>query len=179
MSGHPPGVRKGRASRVRGQGEMFTDRQVKAQIVNRMPEGYFKKLLKKGWDPGYFVEIQADDYPTLGERWIADEIRTISSVGPNGAGPNMAVHQRRRCVILSKGPEDQNRRIVAQAEVGSAGWIVGLWVAMLRRQLKLSPSLNVKAWCFEVLTTLERHDSYFRQQAENWVEELLKKEAPE
>lgn len=171
-------MRKGRKSRVRGQADMFTDRQVKAQIVNRMPEGYFKKLLKKGWDPGYFVEVQPDDYPTLGERWVGEA--TSGVIGSTGLVVNVPIFWRRlRCLILSKGPEDLNRRIVAQGHSDRGGWVIGLWIAMLRRQLRTSTSLNVKAWCFEVLTTLERDDAYFSGQAEEWTQELLKKDAPE
>lgn len=167
-------MRKGRNSAVRGQQDFFTGQQIKAQIVNRMPEGYFKKLLRKGWDPGYFVEAEPDDYVTLGERLI-HEGHGMFNVGSNGfAGPTMPVYERRKCVVLSKGFSDTNRRIVAQS---TDGWIVGLWVAMLRRQLKTG-TIDIKAWSFEVLTTLERDDAWWKQQAENWTQELLKKNTP-
>lgn len=164
--------RKQKGSRVRGQAEMFDARAVKAQVVNRMARGYFNKLLRKGWDPGYFVDVQPDDFVTLGERLVETGSWT-DMVNGTQKGPKMVIHERRRCVVLSKGLEDRNRRIVAQ---DSDGWVVGLWIALLRRQLKTG-AIHVQAASFETLTDLER-EGYFKERAENWIKDLLQKEAP-
>lgn len=165
-------TKKSKGSRIRGQKDFFSDRQVKAQIVNRMPEVYFKKLLKKGWDPGYFIEAQPDDYPTLLDRLICvDKGGHVQGMG--GLVQVSPLFERRRGLVLSKGREDQNRRIVALGD----GWVVGLWIATMRRQIKLG-TVDVKAWCFEVLIGLERQDSFFHNHYENWIKDLLQKEAP-
>lgn len=152
---------------------MFSPREVKAQIVNRMPEGYFRKLLKKGWDPGYFVEIAPDDFVTLGQRLLKIVDRTTMDAGNGQTVTVEAQFGRERVVILSKGWDDPDRRIIARGD-----WVVGLWISLLRRQIK-GGCLNVQAWSFETLTSLERDDAYFRTQADNWTRELLQKEAPE
>lgn len=151
--------------------------------MNRMLRGYFLKLMRKGWDPAYFVDAQPDDFVTLADRWIGGFGKSfVVSIDPSTVKPvdlnQVALEQyivRRRCVVLSKGLEDTNRRIVAQDD--DSGWIVGLWVALLRRQLKTG-TLNVKAWSFETLIDLERDGAYFKNQAETWIKDLLQKETP-
>jgi hypothetical protein len=174
--------RKQKGSRIRGQTELFDVRSVKAQVVNRMPRGYFLKLMRKGWDPAYFVDVAPDDFVTLGERLIGGFgqacVVSIDPSSPSVPGDVSVIRDaylaRRRCVVLSKGREDTNRRIVAQDD---DGWIIGLWIALLRRQLKTG-TLDVKAWSFETLTDLEREGSYYKNQAESWIKDLLQKEVP-
>jgi hypothetical protein len=169
-------------SRVRGEPELFDTRAVKGQVVTRMPKPYFHKLLRRGWDPGFFVEAQADDYPTLATRLIgAFGAQKEVPVDPAAkSDPTKVVIdagdflERRRCVVLSKGPDDTNRRIVAQ---DSDGWVVGLWISMLRRQLKKG-NINVQSWCFSVLIDLENIDSFFHRQHEEWIATLIQKEQP-
>lgn len=173
--------RKQKGSRVRGQIEMFDARAVKAQVVNRMVKGYFNKLMRKGWDPAYFVEVEPDDFVTLADRMIGGFGNScVVNLDPNAQAtrdPNKIELEtyltRRRCVVLSKGLEDRNRRIVAQDE---DGWVIGLWIALLRRQLKTG-AIHVQAASFETLTDLER-EGYFKERAENWIKDLLQKEAP-
>jgi hypothetical protein len=145
---------------------------IKAQIVNRMPQAYFKKLMKKGWDPGYFVELEPDDYPTLATRIRFERFGMVDH--GNGKKVPILNEYRTRAVVLSKGIDDTNRRIVGQGD----GWVIGLWISILRRQIKQG-SLDVKAWAFEVLTGLERDDAYWHTQADNWTTDLLQKNAPE
>ena len=174
----------GKRKRVEGEPELFQTKPIKAKCVDRMKESYFKLLLRKGWDPGFFLEIQRDDYPTLAMRLVGGFAQQKEVVVDPAAktpadglavDPNMGPFlERRRCVVLSKGPEDQNRRIVAQHD---DGWVIGLWISLLRRQLKQG-TIDVQSWCFSTLLDLERPDSFFHVQHENWVAELLKKEQP-
>lgn len=163
------------------EAELFDAKTLKGKIVERMTEGYFKKLLKKGWNPGFFLEVKPTDYPTLAIRYVGGfGTQKIVTVDPTRStedaydGQLQAVLQRRRCLVLSNGPEDQNRRIVAQND---DGWVVGLWIAVLQRQVK-EGTLDVKSWCFSVLLDLENINSFFHVQADYWVRELLMKEQP-
>lgn len=172
----------GKRKKIEGEPELFATKPIKAKLVDRMKESYFKLLLRKGWDPGFFLEVERDDYPTLAMRLVggfaqqkevavdpatkANPVLTYSDMGP--------FLGRRRCVVLSKGPEDQNRRIVAQHD---DGWIVGLWISLLRRQLKQG-TIDVQSWCFSTLLDLERTESFFHVQYESWLMDLLTKEQP-
>jgi hypothetical protein len=169
-------------AKVDGEPELFNTRRYKGKIIERMSEGYFNKLLRTGWDPGFFIEVQKSDYPTLATRMIGgfaqEKQGTIDPADINDPfkqeidfGPYL---ERRRCVVLSKGPDDPNRRIVAQHK---DGWIVGLWISLLRRQLKHG-MIDVQSWCFSALLDLERDGSFFHVQYENWLAELLTKEQP-
>lgn len=171
-----------RRARIQGEPELFDTRSVKGKIVERMAHSYFRSLLKKGWDPGFFVDVQADDYPTLGTRYIGGFGHKLDvDVDPAAKGDPIDTNivqtvflERRRCVVLSKGPEDTNRRIIAQ---DTDGWVVGLWISMLRRQLKKG-NINVQAWCFSVLIDLENIESFFHTQHEEWIKTLIQKEQP-
>ena len=167
-----------RKSKAPGQADLFDTRLVKGRIVGRMPAGYFRSLLNKGWDPGFFIEIEPDDYPTLAARLIGGfgQLKdvTVDPAAAKDQTTGIAYLERRRCVVLSKGPEDTNRRIVAQH---TEDWVIGLWISLLRRQLKHG-NINVQSWCFSVLIDLESINSFFHRQHEEWVSTLIQKEQP-
>lgn len=141
--------------------------------VERMKESLFEKLLRRGFDPAYALKsIAPDDRVTIAERpkhlqtgaYDFKEKKFLAAVAPT----------RRYAIVLSKGPGDRDRRIVAQAD-GSTGWLVGLYVGLLRRQVK-EGTRDVKAWAFETLLDLERMEGIGlvnRFTAENWTQKLV------
>jgi hypothetical protein len=164
--------------KIEGEPELFPTKSVKAKLVDRMSPSYFRTLIRKGLDPGFFLEVQNDDYPTLATRLIGGfATNMIQDVDPSAPAEQIPdgfqpILDRRRCLVLSKGPGDTNRRIVAQH---SDGWVVGLWISTLRRQLKRG-NMDVQSYCFSVLLDLERVESFFHVQYENWIADLLTKE---
>lgn len=144
--------------------------------VDRMDEKLFDKLLDRGFDPAYALRsIKPDDRVTVAER---DLPRNMAKDPSGKVVAIEAIPRRRYAIVLSKGPNDRDRRIVAQTD-GSTGWIVGLYVGLLRRQVK-EGIRDVKAWAFETLLDLERMEGpglVNRFTAENWIQQLVMKDS--
>lgn len=118
--------------------------------VTRMTRSVWDRLWKKDYDPGYLIKIQSDDIPSM--RKIYEQ-----TMGMNA-------------VILSKGPEDLNRRVIAW---DGKGWVVGLFVSLLQRQVREGTDAT-KGVCYATLTHLEC-DGFWMHVVDRWSQELLVK----
>jgi len=148
------------------QGKLFPQAErlkLRQARVKRLTRSYFDRLWKKGYDPAYILEIEPDDLPTLAEVYVRSEICVVPAQGTVTLG-------RKKAIVLSKGLEDPDRRIVAR---DGGGWIFGLWIALLQRQVREGTE-KAKGWCYGVITELEC-DEFAEFQIDRWTKDLLSK----
>lgn len=110
-------------------------------------------LLKKRIDPSFLVRISPDEIPI-----IYDRKRMVAT--------NPPVVTVERFLIIRK-YVDHNSRIVARSDYGSREWIFGLFLGLLKRQVK-EGSPEVRAWCYERILEYESDPT-----AQNWYRYLL------
>ena len=149
--------------------ELFERKLLKQKVEPRMGESRFFYLMKKGLDPAYYLELVPEDYPTWRRvSWLVNIDQLI--VGPINRLHNTVTYYEKsgHVVVLSKGLQDLDRRIVGR---GSTAFTDGFWIALLRRQLRTG-SLDVRAWCYETLLDLERHELWGHVY-ENWTKKLM------
>lgn len=132
----------------------------------RMTRSRFAFLVKKRFNPAYFIRIEADEIPTI-------TIRRYSCLVGAGEDPKLPVIRSVRALVLSKGPADANRRVVAE---DSGLWVEQLWVCALLRQLRHG-TLEVKAWCYETLSDIES-DGPMASFVSGWIRDFSLKEEP-
>lgn len=141
---------------------MKTDSLGKPRVraVDVMTRDLWQRLLRKGYDPAYAVKLEKSDIPSITETFRY----------PPGADRARFRPVRSMAVVLSKGPLDRSRRVVAESR---DGWVRGLYIALLRRQVRegLEP---VKGKCYAVLVTLEFDDGWGFL-TDRWLDELLTK----
>lgn len=155
------------------QGKLFPEAErlkLQKARVDKLDRLYFQKLWKKGWDPAYILNLEPDDIPTLADVWRkADGLHEVVSTSTPPPKPQMEI-RRLRAVVLSKGPEDQNRRIVAQ---GDGGWLSALFIALLQRQVR-DGTMRTQGICYAAITNLEC-DEGWQFSMDKWTQELLTK----
>lgn len=156
-----------------GQGKLFPQAErlkLRQARVKKIDRNYWTRLWKKGWDPAYILEVEPDDIPTFAEVWRkADGMDTTVMTTPKPENPGFHV-RRLKAIVLSKGPEDLNRRIVAQ---GDGSWLFGLFVALLQRQVR-DGTMATQGKCYATITNLEC-DEMRQALIDNWTQELLTK----
>lgn len=147
----------------RQQGRLFPEQErlklLQARIT-QMTASQWNRFYKKGWDPSYMLVVEKDDIPTLSEVWKKDPM----------VGSTELFLKKIKTVVLSKGPEDQNRRVIA---AGDGGWIFGLFFALLQRQVR-EGTMATQGRCYATITELE-NDEVRQVMVDNWAQELLLK----
>jgi hypothetical protein len=159
------------------QGKLFPQAEklkLRQARVKRLQKSYWDRLWRKGWDPAYILEVEPDDIPTLAEVWR--KRKQIDILPGSTACPETTVPvdgfsvDRLKAVVLSKGPEDQNRRIVA---IDDGGWITGLFIALLQRQV-LEGTEAAQGGCYATLINLELYEGW-EFVVDRWTKDLLTK----
>lgn len=147
--------------------------------VDRLTKSQFERILKRGFDPAYVLRVEPDDRVTIAERpmrisrgFTKDLREELAKLGTMGRDLTMNY-----CVVLSKSRLDRNRRIVAQSGGSDKQWLVGLYVGLLRRQVK-EGTKDIKAWAFETILDLERIEFGVVNQItlDNWTRDLIAKD---
>jgi hypothetical protein len=136
----------------------------------RMKASDWNRFWKKGWDPAYLLKVAVDDIPTLAETW--KQVDSLGDVVSTAAAPGKRDLEIRRirALVLSKGIEDRNRRIVA---IGGGSWMFGLLVALLQRQVRQG-TMDVQGKCYATLTNLECCDNW-GVVVDRWTTDLIHK----
>jgi hypothetical protein len=138
--------------------------------LDRITVAQWRRFYGKGWDPAYLLNIEKDDIPTYADVWRrADGIQEMVSTAAAPAVSDFPI-RRLKAVVLSKGPEDQNRRIIA---IGDGGWLFGLFVGLLQRQVR-EGTMATQGKCYSVITLLE-NDEMREVVMDIWSSELMLK----
>lgn len=155
--------------KIKEQEELFRTDLLKRRQTDFMTGSRFSYLFdKKGIDPAYFVLMEPDDLPTRKKvSWTNGSMHFPSDKFP------LATYGYKHAVVLSKGLEDRNRRIIA---IDHGSWVDGLWVGLLRRQVRQG-TLDSSAWCYGVLLGLEDSEIY-QAMVKDWTKKLLTKTVP-
>lgn len=158
-----------------GQGKLFPEAEkmkLRNARVSRLTRSYWDRLWKKDYDPGYIVQVELDDIPSLARVTRKSTLNCVILKGPDGVEhkSDEAFYRELKAVVLSKGLEDQNRRIVAEDD---GGWITGLYLSLLQRQVR-DGTEAVKGTCYATLTRLEC-DEGWQHVVDRWTQDLLLK----
>jgi hypothetical protein len=143
-----------------------------------MSEETFQRILKKGINPAYVLKIDPDDYVTKGVKriWADNGVtrhRKMDDEAKKAIQSEIGYSTTYKCLILSKGPADQNRRIIAKLSGGGL-WMEGLRIAILQRQVKQGIS-EIKAWSYGILLDMELGNDVGKWIYQNWATTLLSK----